>query len=222
MKTAVVVPAYNEGKVIGSVISDLKKSGYVHIIVVDDGSADETFRQAKQANVLVFRHKINRGKGAALKTGIEAAKRIGADIVVTFDGDGQHDPNDIDKMIDKIEEGYDVVLGSRYLLKQHIPCVRRIGNALADIFTFLLYGIWVTDSQSGLRAYTRKAFDIIDTTSDRYEVESEALRDIKRYNLSYTEVPMHVRYTKYSLTKTTRQSIWSGMLTMMRLLISGT
>jgi glycosyltransferase involved in cell wall biosynthesis len=215
-----IVPVYNEGRIIKSVIVALKKTGYKNIIVIDDGSSDMTFDVVKKTGVTVLKHRINRGKGAALKTGMEAAKQFHADVVVTFDGDGQHDPKDIVKLIYQVNKGYDVVLGSRYLTRQNIPWVRRVANACANVFTYLLYDIWVTDSQSGLRAYTKKAFEIIDTKSDRYEVESEALRDIKKYNLSYIEVPMRVRYTRYSLTKTTKQNLWSGFLTMMRLMLS--
>jgi len=220
MITTIIIPVFNEAQVISSVIHDLKQFGYKHIIVVDDGSFDRTSHQAKNENVYVLRHEINRGKGAAIKTGIEAAKQLYADVVVTFDGDGQHDPKDIRKLLEKVDEGYDVVLGSRYLTKQHIPLLRRLGNNFANVFTFLLYGIWVTDSQSGLRAYTKKAFDVIDTQNDRYEIESEMLREIKHHHLKYFEIPMHVRYTKYSTSKWNKQNAWNGIKTMFKLLLT--
>jgi len=217
----ILIPVYNEGKIIKKVLDSLHENGYFNIILIDDGSSDNTFQEASNSDVIALRHSLNRGKGAALKTGIEAALRLKAKIIVTFDGDGQHDPKDIVKMTEHIYRGYDVVLGSRYLSKQTIPLIRRIGNLLANIWTFLLFGIWVTDSQSGLRAYTSEALKVLDIQSERYEVESEILRDIIRYNLFYIEVPMRVRYTRYSLNKSTKQNIYSGILTMGKLLLKG-
>src|SRR4030042_5166562 len=102
-KIFIVIPAFNEEPVIRDVITKVKKEGYSNIIVVDDGSPDSTSAQAKKAEAIVLRHILNRGKGAAIKTGMEAAKIMGADIVVTFDGDGQHDPKDIKKVIHLLE-----------------------------------------------------------------------------------------------------------------------
>jgi glycosyltransferase involved in cell wall biosynthesis len=216
----VVIPALNEARVIGSVIQSLRKNGIRNIIVVDDGSSDATYEKAVKQKVCVVRHFINRGKGAAIKTGIALAKKLGADVTVTFDGDGQHDARDIEKMMQKIGEGYDVVLGSRFLQEQSIPFIKRVGNTLANFITYILYGIWVTDSQSGLRAYTRKSYELIDMQNARYEVESEILREIKHHTLRYIEIPMRVRYTRYSQTKTNKQNLWSGIMTMVRLMFS--
>ncbi len=97
---AIVIPAYNESEVIADVIREIQNTGEYQIIVVDDGSKDATFEKAASyPGVIALRHKINRGKGAATKTGIVAANRLGADIVVTMDGDGQHDPTDIEALI---------------------------------------------------------------------------------------------------------------------------
>ncbi|MFN4212976.1 MAG: glycosyltransferase family 2 protein, partial [Microgenomates group bacterium] len=114
-----LLPAYNEGEVIGQVIAAVKKEGFEKIIVVDDGSTDDTCQKAKNAGAIVLRHIINRGKGAAVKSGIEYAKLKKASIVVTIDSDGQHNPKDIKKLVEKIREGYDVVLGSRFLNKKN-------------------------------------------------------------------------------------------------------
>lgn len=216
----IIIPVYNESLVIRDVILELKAYGYKKILVVDDGSMDDSSKLAKKAGAFVVRHRINRGKGAAIKTGIEAAKRRNASMIVTFDGDGQHDPKDIKKMIHYIEKGYDVVLGSRFIKKLNIPFIKRIGNYGANIITYILYGIWVTDSQSGLRAYSRVAFTNIDATSDRYEFDTVVLREIHQHALRYIEMPMHVRYTDYSQKKEYRQNFISAILTAMRLLVS--
>lgn len=220
-KIYIVIPVFNEQMVIRSVLRGLQQEGYRNIIVVDDGSTDEISREVKRfGSMTLLRHTLNRGKGAAIKTGMEAAKRLGADIVITFDGDGQHDPRDIKKLLEKITMGYDVVLGSRFLNRQEVPLYKRIGNLFANVITYASFGIWVTDSQSGLRGYTRRAFTLINTQSDRYEIESEALREIKHNQLKYIEIPMHARYSRYSQKKEHRQHIWSSIITMIRLVLS--
>jgi UDP-N-acetylglucosamine---dolichyl-phosphate N-acetylglucosaminyltransferase len=218
-KLFIVIPAYQEMQVIASVIRELHTYGYRNIIIVDDGSEDNTFEEARKAGAMVLRHSMNRGKGAAVKTGIEAAKRSGADIVITFDGDGQNDPGDIKDMLMYMQRGYDVVLGNRFLHKQSIPFLKRIYNGVANGMTYLLYGIRVTDSQSGFRAYSRNAFDALDTESDRYEFDTEVLREIRVKKLKYKEIPVHVRYTKYSQAKAMKQTLWTGLETAFRLVM---
>ena len=215
----IIIPAYQEEQVIASVIRELHTCGYSRIIVVDDGSDDNTYGEAKKAGAIVLRHRMNRGKGASIKTGIEAAKRLGADTIVTFDGDGQHDPKDIKTMLLYIQKGYDVVLGNRFLHKQNIPKLKRIYNRIANGITYMLYGIWVTDSQSGFRAYSRNAFSALDTESDRYELESEILREIHLKKLRHKEIPIHVRYTKYSQNKKIKQNLWTGIKTAFQLVM---
>jgi len=219
-KIYIVIPAFNEEKIIAEVIGEIKKSGYAKIIVVDDGSGDDTFRIAEEAGVIALRHKLNRGKGAAVKTGIEGAKKLQSDIVVTMDGDGQHDPADIRIMLEKVEQGYDVVLGSRLLNKKDMPLVRVIYNYLGNFFTWYLYGLWVTDSQSGFRTYSQKALELIDVRSDRYEYDSEIIREIYRNKLKYTEVPVGVRYTEYSMGKVEKQGFLNGLKTVYRMIWS--
>lgn len=217
----IVIPAFNEQAVIRLVLTGLQEKGYRDIIVVDDGSTDKTGREvARFRSVTLLRHTLNRGKGAAVKTGIEAAKRLDADVVITFDGDGQHDPADITKLLEKITAGYDVVLGSRFLFRQTVPFYKRVGNMFANLITCASFGMWVTDSQSGLRGYTRRALVSMNTQSDRYEIESEALREIKRNSLKYVEIPMHARYSRYSQNKKHRQHVWSSIMTMIRLVLS--
>lgn len=217
-KIFVVIPVFNEDRVVKSVIEDVKKSGFKNIIVVDDGSTDKSFAVSKKTDSIVIHHALNRGKGAALKTGVEAAKILGAESVITFDGDGQHDPSDIKKMISKIEMGYDVVLGTRSFEK--IPALRRVGNIMGNIFTWLIYGLWVNDSQCGFRAFSKRALKFIDTQHDRYEYESEVVREIARHKLKFTEIPIRVLYTEYSQTKIVKQGFINGLKTLSRIFIS--
>jgi len=201
-KIFIVIPAFNEAKVIGKVVSDIKRQGFKNIIVVDDGSLDDTYSIAKKMGCIVLKHAINRGKGAATQTGLDAVKFLKADIVVTMDADGQHLAEDIKSLVKPIQEGRcDVTLGSRLLTKKGMPLSRRIINLIGNLITYLFYGVYVSDSQSGFRAYSAKANQAISTTMDRYEFESEILQQIKNAGLKFIEVPINVKYTEYSKTK---------------------
>ncbi len=220
-KIFIVIPAYNEEKVVAGVINEIKNAGYENIIAVDDGSSDDTFSIISNIpGVTALRHKINRGKGAATKTGIEAAKLLGADIIVTMDGDGQHDPEDIEKLIKPIAGGEcDVALGSR--LKSDIkkmPWHKIIANWTGNLLTWYLFGLWVSDSQSGFRAYSRGAAEKINTRADRYDYESEVIREIYVYKLKHKEVPISVRYTDYSMGKFHKQSFTNGIKTVYKMM----
>lgn len=214
------MPAYNEGKVIANVIAGVKKAGYNNVIVVDDGSDDDTSVKAEQAGAVVVRHLLNRGKGAAAKTGVEATKILGADVVVTFDADGQHEPSDIKKLVHYINEGYEVVLGTRDFSRKEIPFFKKLANLIANVFIWLIYSVWVEDSQSGFRAYSKYALNLIDTKTDRYEYDSEIIREIHRNNLKYAEIPIEVRYTEYSMNKKNKMNFKNGIKTVIKMLIS--
>ena len=217
-KIYIIIPAYNEEAVIESVIAEIRQSGYENLIIVDDGSSDNTQQVAKSAGIVALRHKINRGKGAATKTGIEAAKMLDADIIVTLDGDGQHDPQDIARLIAPIvTEKFDVVLGTRLLNPIGMPRHKIIANKIGNFCTWYLYGLWVTDSQSGFRAYSRHAAEVINTKSDRYEYDSEIIHEIKKYRLRFTEVPITVRYTAYSMGKVQKQGFLNGLKTLYKM-----
>ena len=215
----IVIPAFNEERVIQETIQEIKKAGYENIIIVDDGSTDKTFFKAKEAGAITLLHKINRGKGAAAKTGIEAAKILGAETIVTMDGDGQHDPADISRLISPIlSDKFDVVLGSRLINPDGMLWYKIWHNRIGNVITWYLYGLWVTDSQSGLRAYSRHAADLIDTRGDRYEYDSEVIREIYKYKLEYKEIPIQVRYTDYSMGKIQKQSLVNGIQTVWKML----
>lgn len=201
-KIYIILPAYCEGTVIKSVIESIKKYGYENIIVVDDGSSDNTYKESLSTKAITLRHTINRGKGAATQTGLDAAKLLDADIVVTMDSDGQHNPKDIEKLITPIlQEKADVVLGSRMLGEKGMPKTRVFMNNIANIVTYIFFGILVSDSQSGFRAYSKKAINSVYTSMDTYEFESEMLGQIKSAKLKVIEVPIKVIYSEYSLNK---------------------
>lgn len=215
----IIVPAYNEESVIASVIHEIRSAGYSNIIVIDDGSKDHTRSAAEKAGAIALKHPLNRGKGAATKTGIEAAKLLGASIIVTMDGDGQHDPHDIKNLITPIKtHRYDVVLGSRLIHPKGMPLYKILHNKIGNIFVWYLYGLYVTDSQSGFRAYSRHATEVINTRTDRYEYDSEVIREIYKYRLRYQEIPIQVRYTDYSMGKLHKQNIVNGIKTLYRMI----
>ena len=217
----IVLPAYNEETVIKDVIREIQAAGYRNIIVVDDGSHDQTFEKAKEMDVIALRHPINRGKGAATKTGIEAAKLLGAGIIVTMDSDGQHNPADIARLIEPIQKNHcDVVLGTRLKNPKGMPWYKIIANHIGNAITWYFYGLYVSDSQSGFRAYSRHASELINTKTDRYEYDSEVIREIYLYKLKYREVPIEVRYTEYSMGKIQKQGFINGLKTFYKIIFN--
>ena len=177
------------------------------IIVVDDGSEDDTFNKVRKIITekktgLLFRHLLNRGLGAALKTGIEAALMENPDIIITFDADGQHDPQDILKVSEPIiNDEADVVIGVRNF--KDMPLTKKFGNHIMNLITLIFYGINVNDSQSGLRAFNSKAAETIIINARDYGVSSEIIGEVKRNKLRITEVPIKTIYTNYSMNKGT-------------------
>ncbi len=206
MKIFVVVPAYNEEKTIAKVLLELFDMGF-EIVVVDDGSKDNTYsivsniiKQKKKGTLC--KHLLNRGLGGALKTGIEAALIEDPDVIVTFDADGQHDPHDILKVSKPIlDDEADVVVGKRNF--GDMPSSKKFGNTVMNLITLVFYGINVADSQSGLRAFNRKAAEEIVINARDYGVSSEIIGETKKQNLRLMEVPIKTIYTDYSMTKGT-------------------
>lgn len=203
MKTVAVIPAFNEEKNIERVIREIKPH-VSEAIVIDDGSSDETAELANRAGAYVLRHRINRGQGAALATGMEfALQKLNADIVVHYDADGQHEAKEIDELVKPIILGQaDVALGSRFLdKKSNVPFFRKLVLKAGIIFTRITSGLKVTDTHNGFRALSAKAAEAIDITQDRMAHASEILDEIARHKLRYVEVPVTVRYTRESLEK---------------------
>ena len=207
MRCFIVIAACNEAGCVGDVVRQVR-ARFSDVVVVDDGSVDSTSAEAKDAGAVVLSHVVNRGQGAALQTGIEYALGHGADVVVTFDADGQHRVEDIDALIAPIrDQGFDVVLGSRFLREgQRVPPMRRLTLRLGVMFTRWVSGILVTDTHNGLRAFSRAAAARITIRQDRMAHASEILDTIARCGLRYCEVPTDVRYTEHSLRKGQRSS----------------
>ncbi len=219
MRVVALIPAYNEEQAIADVL--LRVRPFVsEVIVVDDGSHDATGKMARDAGAIVVRHAINRGLGAAIGTGFAAAKVRGADVVVTLDADGQHDPAEIPLFLAAIEEGAAAVIGSRRLTREHlenIPLIRHAAHMAGNLITYVLFGAWVTDSQSGFRAFTRAALEKIEVRTNRMEISSELIAEAKRHNLVLREVPIQAIYTDYSLSK--GQSFTVGIKTLAKLIL---
>lgn len=217
----VVIPAYNESKTIKKVIKEVRERN-LNIVIIDDGSQDETYKIAENSIDnshcgSIYKHVINRGLGAALETGIKAALAKGADIIVTFDADGQHDPDDIIPVSKPIIEGKaDVVVGTRDF--DEMPASKKFGNNVMNAITRIFYGIHVNDSQSGLRAFNRKAAKVLDINSRGYGVSSEIIGEIKRYDLKVEEVPIKTIYTDYSMSKGTNLMV--GLKILAKLIIN--
>lgn len=216
MKIIAVVPAWNEEETVGKVLDGLRQ--FVdEMVVVDDGSTDKTGDSASRRGATVVRHTLNRGLGAALKTGFVVALRREADVVVTFDADGQHAPEDVAAVVQPILRGKaDAVIGTRLHDRQGMPIFRRAANFAGNIVTWVLFGVRTTDSQSGFRAFSREAASRLDLKTDRMEVSSEILAEVARLNLRLVHVPIASRYTAYSLSK--GQSFTMGIRTLGRLL----
>lgn len=206
MKLAIIMPAFNEEEVLASVIKSLPKklNGIDEIvsIVIDDGSSDSTYKIAKKHAHHVVRNLVNMGVGTATKIGIEAAKMLEVDIIVTMDSDGQHSPDDITRIIKPIvEDGHDIVIGTRMLEKKDMPFIKTIGNWGMNVITFLVFQKWVSDSQSGMKAMSKNAFTKIQIDSAGYEICSEIIGEAKFHRLKMTEIPIKTIYTDYSKIK---------------------
>ena len=217
MKTVAVIPAYNEETRIASVVRGAQK--YVgEVIVVDDGSCDHTGMIAIQAGAHVVTHMENMGAGAATMTGIEAARRIGANIVVTLDADEQHDPESIPSLLQSAIEGRaDVVFANRFGQKNKIPIVRRFANTVGNILTFFVTGKWVSDSQCGFKVFGPKALQDIDLKMSGFEFCSEIVFEAVQHRWRVVEIPIKVMYSEYTLAK--GQSFALGIKTALRILL---
>ena len=211
-----IIPAYNEEETLPDVIG--KTSRYVDkVIIVNDGSADKTAEVALEAGAEVINHSTNLGKGEALKSGF---KTITDDsIIITIDGDGQHNPDEIPVLIKPIiEDGADLVNGSRYLNghEENTPAYRRVGQKVLDIATNISAGIKVTDSQSGFRAFSPKARDCFRFKDTGFGIESEMLVDAAEAGLKIVEVPITVRY---DLDGSTKDPVTHGVGVLLKIII---
>lgn len=193
MNVVIVMPAYNEEKTVAGVVREAKKYGKV--VVVDDASKDSTSAEAKKAGAIVVRHAKNGGLGTALRTGFSKALAMKADVIVTIDADGQHDPKEIKKFISLINKGYDFVLGTRNL--QSYPMVKKIGNFFLNGITNFVSGTHLKDTESGFRAFRGDALKKLYLKAGRYEIAVEIVFEVGRNKMKHTSVAItSPRYVK--------------------------
>lgn len=198
----VLVPVYNENSVLPQVLYPLTEKGYT-IIVIDDGSLVPVASCIEHLPVILLRHKVNLGQGAALQTGVEFALSKNACFIVTFDGDGQHNADDIDLLVRTVQSAHaDVVIGSRFLKHANqVPQKRRMLLQVARYVNYFFTGLLLTDAHNGLRAFTQNAARQITIQQNRMAHATELLWLIKKNKLKYIEVPVVVSYSNYSLKK---------------------
>ena len=194
MKVIAVIPALNSAIYLARLLPEVKKH-VADILVIDDGSTDETKSAAELCGATVIRHKVNRGKGAALKTGFEYALQNDFDIIITLDADCQHDPQYIPNFIEAYQNsGADLIVGSRVKDKADMPRERRFSNwATSHILSFLLK-YKVEDSQCGYRLHTRKLLESLKLESDRYELETEMIIKAIQSGFTVRFIPVRVEY----------------------------
>lgn len=215
LRVCVVLPAYNEAKVIGSVVTAMKKeldsSSYDgEVLVVDDGSKDLTATEAKKNGAVVIKHILNSGAGGATATGLSYAQQNGFAIAATMDADGQHAPKDVVRGIDElVKTKSDLLIGSRLINSKGMSKVKVIGNWGLSTITYLLFGIHSTDSQSGLRIFSRAALEQLRWKTSGYEFCSEMLWRANQLRLKIGEYPIEAIYTDYSRAK--GQNNWNGV-----------
>ena len=201
--TFIVIAAYNEDAVIRDVVTELVNENY-HVVVVDDGSANLQKNALSNLPITVLRHAVNLGQGAALRTGIKYAVAAGAEYLVTFDADGQHAAADIRQLLTPLQTNEaDITLGSRFLTgsSHNMPLRKKIILYSARYINFIFTGLFLSDAHNGLRAMNRKAATSIQIYSNGMAHATEILYYIKKAGIKYLEIPVNVRYTKYSIKK---------------------
>jgi len=193
------IPAYNESKYIGTIVLSARQ--YVNeVIVVDDGSTDNTVEIARLAGAEVVQHPRNRGYGAAIQTILDEARKRDPDILVILDSDAQHNPKEIPNLLKPISEGYDFVIGSRKKQANRIPLYRRVGQRLISRSVNVLSNDRLTDSECGFRAFSRKAIETLNLKENGMAISAETVAEAARKNLKIAEVPISVIYNKDSST----------------------
>ncbi|MFZ2275591.1 MAG: glycosyltransferase family 2 protein [Candidatus Nanogingivalis sp.] len=215
MRVCVVIPAYNEGKVIKSVIKKARKEfektkHEIDIVLINDGSADNTADEAKKAGAIIINHILNSGAGGATATGLSFANQNNYDLAITMDADGQHSPKDVVLGIEfALKNDIDLAIGSRLIDSRGMSRVKILGNKGLSFITYILFGVNVTDSQSGLRVYSRKALEQLRWKTSGYEFCSEMIWRANQLHLKIAEYPIEAIYTDYSRAK--GQNNWNAI-----------
>jgi glycosyltransferase involved in cell wall biosynthesis len=230
LRVCIVMPAYNEAPIIESVLKALPTNSTFagatcsyDLVVVDDGSHDGTADKARKvARAIVLRHIINLGAGAATRTGLHYAAKHQYDLVLSVDADGQHAPEDIPKMVEYMYKNPDVdlLIGSRLKDNGDMSPLIKLGNVGLSYITLLLLGTYVSDSQSGMRAFSRQALKRMRYNSNNYAFCSEMIWQAKRAGLKVAECPIKAIYTDYSRTKESGQKTFSAALKILQQLVS--
>jgi glycosyltransferase involved in cell wall biosynthesis len=206
----VIVPAYNEQSVIREVVQELTVLQY-NVVVVDDGSAQSMYPFVQGLPVFFLQHETNLGQGAALQTGVEFAREHGAVYIVTFDGDGQHNANDIDKLLQPLlNNEADFTLGSRFMegSQHNMSSGRAKTIQLAKLINYFFTGMKLTDAYNGMRALNKTAAVNVNIVENGMAHATELLSYIKKNKLRYKEIAVSIRYTAYSKSK--GLTVWSG------------
>lgn len=188
----VVIPARNEEKRISNVIDQVKEYSN-NVVVVDDGSKDDTYDAAKAKKVIVLRHIINLGKGAAVKTGCDFVLKKNGKRIILIDADGQHEPKEIPRFLKSLQDA-DIVFGYRKISGQ-MPFVLRLGNWFINFATLVLYGLNLKDTQCGYRAFTADAYKKIRWKAAGYSMESEMIANVGKRHLRYKQIPIQTIYS---------------------------
>jgi glycosyltransferase involved in cell wall biosynthesis len=215
-KIIAAIPCFNEERCIGSVVLKTKKF-VSSVVVVDDGSTDATAEVATEAGALVYEHGQNRGYGAAVRSALAKGRELGADVLVILDGDSQHDPKDIPRLVKPLlDREADIVVGSRFLgVGKKPPFYRRLGQRVLNSVTNLGSGQKISDSQSGFRAYSAKALKELNLAENGMSVSSEIQFAISKSGLKVAEVPIDVSYRD----KTKRNPVGHGISVLSRVLV---
>jgi len=221
-KIFIIIPAYNEEEKISWVIQDVKRAWFENIVIVDDWSTDwtknilENFQNKRE--IFLVSHFVNKWAWAATQTWFDFALWKWAEIVVTIDADWQHNPDEIDKLVNPILEWKsEVVIWSRFLENQKMPIHRKIFNKIWNLITWFFFWLYVSDSQSWFKAFSKKALEKIQIENNWYEFCSEIIQKINSNNLNFEEVQISVKYTEYSQSK--GQSLINWFKTLMKLFI---
>ncbi len=193
-KYCVILPAYNESGRIGQMVTKVLEY-CKDVIVVDDGSKDQTANDAKSAGASVIIHEVNQGKGAALETGFRVAAERGFEFIITMDADGQHDPSDMAGMIAEYEKTQKpVIIGNRMDNPVNMPLVRRMTNRFMSWLLSRKMGQWVPDTQSGYRLYKCDVIKFLKSDSNRFAAESEVLLNLAEAGIQMGSAPIKVIY----------------------------
>jgi glycosyltransferase involved in cell wall biosynthesis len=202
-----LIPAYNEASIIGEVLQNLIHNEQYNIVVVNDGSKDNTAEIVKSfKNVTLINHVINRGQGAGLATGLDYLSQVeDCDYVVTYDADGQHRLEDALQMVEVLKENpeLDIIIGSRFIetTRTNVPLTRKITLKLGVVFLKFVYGLKITDAHNGLRVIRKRVLVKMIPKLDNFSHASEMTYLIKAHNLNFKEFPTHIIYSEYSLSK---------------------